>query len=252
MITVDLNADLGEGAGADEAILGYVTSANIACGFHAGGPAEMRRAVRAAAQRGVAIGAHPGLADRDNFGRLPQSISPDEAYELTVYQVGALQGFVRAGGDGAMLTHVKPHGALYQMAAADVGIAAAIARAVRAVDPGLILVGLSGSELIRAGAAAGLDTASEVFADRSYQSDGRLTPRSQPGALITDVATATDQAVRLVEAREVRATDGRVVRVVPDTICLHGDGAHAAEFADAIRSAMEGAGIEVKPLRRRS
>lgn len=250
MDRIDLNCDMGEGAGVDEEILQFVTSANIACGFHAGGPSEMRRTVRAALHHGVAIGAHPGLPDRENFGRIPHPVSPDDVFEMVVYQVAALEGFVRAAGGGGAMAHVKPHGALYHMAAVDASLARAIAEAVRAVDPGLVLVGLSGSELIRAGKAAGLETASEVFADRGYQSDGSLTPRDRPGALLTDVALATEQALGFVREQHVRATDGTDVPVHAETICIHGDGVNALEFARAIRLGLAHAGITVEALRR--
>jgi UPF0271 protein len=246
---VDLNCDLGEGAGADDEILPLVTSANIACGFHAGGPVEMRRTVRAAIEHGVGIGAHPGLPDRENFGRLPLPITPDEAWEMVVYQVGTLGGFVRAA--GGTMAHVKPHGALYNMAAADAGLADAIAKSVYDVDPGLVLVGLSGSELIRAGQRAGLVTASEVFADRSYQSDGSLTPRDRPGAILTDPTLVVQQAIDLVRKQQVRTADGVDVSVHAETICIHGDGAHAVEFARAIRRGLADAGITVAALHRR-
>jgi UPF0271 protein len=248
---VDLNCDLGEGAGSDDDILPLVTSANIACGFHAGGPAEMRHTVRVAIERGVAIGAHPGLPDRDTFGRVPRPITPDEAWEMVVYQVGALDGFVRAAGGGTMV-HVKPHGALYNMAAADATLADAIAKAVRDVDPGLVLVGLSGSELIRAGKRAGLNTASEVFADRGYRADGSLAPRNRAGAVLTDVAAVVRQAIDLVRKRQVRSIDGSDVPVHAETICIHGDGAHAVEFARAIRRGLAEAGVTVTPLHRRT
>lgn len=248
MDRVDLNCDMGEGATTDEEMLRYVTSANIACGFHAGGPQIMRRTVQAAIVHGVAIGAHPGLPDRENFGRLAQTIPPDEAYEMVVYQVGALAGFVRAANGGARLIHVKPHGALYNMAAVDGELADAVARAVHAIDPGLVLVGLSGTELVRAGTQVGLATASEGFADRSYQPDGRLTPRGQPDALVVDANVAVQQAISLVRDRCVRATDGSDVPVHAETICLHGDGAHAVEFARAIRKGLAAAGITVAAL----
>jgi UPF0271 protein len=250
MDRVDLNCDMGEGFGADEEVMPYVTSANIACGFHAGGPSEMRRTVQAALQHGIAIGAHPGLPDRENFGRLARSIAPIDAYEMVVYQVGALGGFVRAAGGGNRMVHVKPHGALYNMAAADGALADAIAQAVRAVDPGLVLVGLSGSELIRAGHDAGLATASEVFADRSYQPDGKLTPRGRPDALLTDAALVMQQAINFVRKQQVRATDGTDIPVHAETICLHGDGAHAVEFARTVRQGLAQAGIAIVALAR--
>lgn len=247
---IDLNCDLGEGAGADEAILPFVTSANVACGFHAGRPTEMRHTVRAAIEHGVAIGAHPGLPDRENFGRISRPITPDEAYEMVVYQVGALDGFVRAARGDATMTHVKPHGALYNMAAADAMLADAIAKAVHDIDSGLVLMGLSGSELIRAGQRAGLATASEVFADRSYQADGSLTARDRPGAILTDAALVVQQAIALVRKQRVRSIDGTDVRVHAETICIHGDGAHAVEFARAIRRGLAEAGVTVAALNR--
>jgi UPF0271 protein len=247
---VDLNCDLGEGSGADDEILPLVTSANIACGFHAGGPAEMRRTVSAAIAHGVAIGAHPGLPDRENFGRIARPITADEVYEMVVYQVGALDGFVRAA--GGSMAHVKPHGALYNMAATDAALAEAIAKAVHDVNPGLVLIGLSGSELIRAGQRAGLATASEVFADRGYQPDGSLTPRNRSGALLTDARLVVQQAIDLVRKQRVRATDGAEVPVHAETICIHGDGAHAAEFARAIRRGLAEAGVTVLALTRPS
>lgn len=252
-VPVDLNCDMGESFGAyrlgtDEAILPWVTSANIACGFHAGDPGVMRRTVRAALAEGVAVGAHPGLPDLAGFGRRAMQISADEAFEMVVYQVGALEAFVRA--EGGTMAHVKPHGALYNMAAVDGRLADAIADAVRAVNPALVLVGLSGSELIRAGERAGLATASEVFADRTYQPDGTLTPRLRPGAMIGDVDGAVRQVLELVQQQRVRAVDGTEVAVRAETVCLHGDGARALELAQAIRQGLEAAAIAVAPLRR--
>jgi len=245
---VDLNCDLGEGSGADDEILPLVTSANIACGFHAGGPAAMRQTVRAALAHDVAIGAHPGLPDRENFGRIARPITADEAYEMVVYQVGALDGFVRAG--GGSMAHVKPHGALYNMAATDAALAEAIAAAVRDIDRRLVLMGLSGSELIRAGQRAGLITASEVFADRSYRADGSLTPRDRAGAMLTNAALVVQQAIDLVRKQRVRSLDDTDVPVHAETICVHGDGAHAVEFARAIRRGFAEAGITVARLTR--
>jgi UPF0271 protein len=236
---IDLNCDIGEGfgvytTGEDERLLDVVTSANIACGFHAGDPSTMLRTVRLCAERGVAIGAHPGLPDMAGFGRREMAISPQEAYDMTVYQLGALNGFVRA--EGAVMRHVKPHGALYNMAAADAGLAAAIAEAVWRVDASLILVGLAGSELIRAGAAAGLATAAEAFADRRYRQDGTLVPRREPGAMIGDAAEAVGQVLRLAEA-------GRA-----QTVCVHGDGPHAFEFAARVRQGLQEAGWRLAPM----
>jgi UPF0271 protein len=245
---LDLNCDLGESLGAwrmgdDERILAHVTSANIACGFHAGDPATMRRTVRSALAHGVALGAHPSLPDLHGFGRREMKIAPDEAYELVLYQVGALAGFCRALGAG--LHHVKPHGALYNMAARDPALAEAIAHAVRDFDPGLILYGLAGGALIEAGRSLGLPTAAEVFADRTYRADGSLTPRSQPDAMLSDLQAALAQVERMVLHGEVLATDGSVVAVQADTLCIHGDEPGAADFARAIRAALIRHGVEI-------
>ncbi|MSR05771.1 MAG: LamB/YcsF family protein [Gemmatimonadetes bacterium] len=248
MRRIDLNCDLGEGAGSDEQILPLVTSANVACGVHAGGPGVMRRTVDAAIQAGVAIGAHPGFQDLPNFGRVNIDLSPGDVFELVVYQIGALGGFVTAA--GGRLAHVKAHGALYTMAAEDAALADAIARAVKAMDPALILFGLPKSELVRAGARAGIPTATEAFADRTYQRDGTLTPRGEAGALIADVQQAAAQAVRIVTEGKVRATDGTDIEIQADTICLHGDGAHALELAREIRRRMEDAGVTLAPVGR--
>ncbi|MBO7746963.1 LamB/YcsF family protein [Paenibacillus sp. MWE-103] len=251
MKTVDLNCDLGESFGAyklgrDEEILGFVTSANVACGFHAGDPATMRRTVRLALDKGVAIGAHPGLQDLIGFGRRDMDISPEEAYDLVVYQIGALWGFVRA--EGAALQHVKAHGSLYNMAARDERLALAIAEAVYRVDPALVLYGLAGSKLIEAGRRIGLRTASEVFSDRTYQADGSLTPRRQPDSVITDDDRALAQVIRMAAEGKVRAQQGEDIAIQADTICVHGDGVRAVEFAGKIRTALSEAGIAVQPV----
>lgn len=251
MLRVDLNCDMGESFGIwrlgdDEAVLPYITSANIACGFHAGDPSTMRRTVRMALDRGVAVGAHPGLPDLVGFGRRNLAVTPEEAYDLVVYQVSALAAFVKA--EGGRLQHVKPHGALYNMAAKDRALAEAIAAAVAAVDPDLILFGLAGSELVRAGQRAGLRVAAEAFADRTYQADGSLTPRRTPGALILDPEAAAEQVVRLVKEGKVRSLQGPDVAVRADTVCLHGDGERAVEFARAIRARLEAEGIAVRAV----
>jgi len=251
MLRIDLNCDMGESFGIwrlgdDEAVLPYITSANIACGVHAGDPSTMRRTVRMALDRGVAVGAHPGLPDLVGFGRRNLAITPEEAYDLVVYQVGALAAFVKA--EGGRLQHVKPHGALYNMAAKDRALADAIAAAVAAVDPGLILFGLAGSELVRAGQRAGLRVAAEAFADRTYQADGSLTPRRTPGALIDDPDRAAEQVVRLVKEGKVRALDGTELTVHADTVCLHGDGARAVDLARVLRARLEAEGIAVKAV----
>ena len=238
--TIDLNCDMGEGVGDDIAMLDHVTSANIACGFHAGDAATMRRVVSAALAKGVAVGAHPGLPDRENFGRREIHTSPDEAYAMVLYQIGALAGFARAA--GGRLNHVKPHGALYNMAAKDRQLADAIARAVRDFDPRLILFGLAGSEMIKAADVIGLRSMSEVFADRTYQDDGSLTPRTQPGAMIEDASQSLAQ-VRQMLTGTVRSLGGTDVPVRADTLCLHGDEPRALDFARHIRSALLAEGV---------
>ena len=254
MPRVDLNCDMGEsfGAysiGADDTVLPYVTSANIACGFHGGDPRVMRETIARASERGVAIGAHPGFHDLAGFGRRNIDVTPQEAYDLVVYQVGALLGFAMAA--GVPMQHVKAHGALYNMAAARADLAAAIARAVRDVDRRLVLFGLPGSHLISAGEAAGLTVANEAFADRGYMADGSLVSRRRPDAFVTDVDEATTRALRMVREGKVRAVDGTDVAIRADTICIHGDGAHAAEFARALRDGFEREGVEVRAPGRR-
>lgn len=243
---VDLNCDLGEGygiykLGQDEEILNYINSANIACGFHAGDPGTMRRTVRMALEKGVAIGAHPGFQDLPGFGRRNLQLSALEIYELVVYQLGALSAFVSA--EGGIVQHVKAHGALYNMAAKDAVYAEAIAEAVYDVNPALILFGLAGSELITAGQDIGLRTASEVFADRNYQNDGSLTPRSDPDALITDADEAIARVVRMVRDNKVLTAQGTELELKADTICIHGDGENALVFAEKISSALQESGI---------
>ncbi len=248
---VDLNCDMGESYGAyvignDAAVLPHVTSINVACGFHGGDPGVMQRTVHAAVAHGVAIGAHPGLPDLIGFGRREMSVTAQDVYDMTVYQIGALQAVATAG--GTTLQHVKPHGALYNMAAINPPLADAIARAVRDVDRRLILLGLSGSALLSAGSALGLRTASEVFADRNYQADGTLVPRSQANALIHDADAAVAHVVGMVRAHEVTAVDGTVVPVVAHSICIHGDAPGAALFAERIRSALAAAHVSVMAL----
>ncbi|NUR18488.1 MAG: LamB/YcsF family protein, partial [Gemmatimonadaceae bacterium] len=243
MPTVDLNSDCGEsfGAwthGADEEVLSHVTSANIACGFHAGDPGVMRRTVRLALQHGLALGAHPGFPDLAGFGRRNIEMSPQDAYDLVVYQIGALAGI--AATQGATLHHVKPHGALYNLAATREPLAAAIARAVRDVEPRLVLYALAGSALVTAARDAGLAVAEEVFADRRYAPQGTLLPRSEQGAVIESSAEAVRQAVRMVRDGVVTAIDGSEVKVRADTICIHGDTPGAAEHARQLRAALAG------------
>ncbi len=252
MVKIDLNCDMGESFGAykmgnDAEVLKFITSANVACGYHAGDPSVMRQTVKLALEHGAAIGAHPGFPDLGGFGRRQMTVSADEAYEMTLYQIGALAGFVKA--QGGTLQHVKPHGALYNAAAKDAKLAGAIAKAVYDFDPELILFGLSGGELIRAGKQIGLTTASEVFADRTYQSDGTLTPRTQSNALIESDDEAVNQVVRMVKEGKVRDVDGNDVSIEADTVCIHGDGTHALAFAEKIHQRLREENISLQSLK---
>ena len=252
---IDLNCDLGESFGVyamgqDEAILPLISSASIACGFHAGDPLIMQRTVALARQHRVAVGAHPSFQDLSGFGRREMTLSAKEIYALVLYQIGALAGFAKAC--GLPLHHVKPHGALYNMAARDAKLARAIACAVHDFDRQLILYGLSGSELVRAGREQGLMVAHEVFADRRYEADGALTPRSEPGAVLDSPEEAAAQVLQLVQAGRVTSRTGSPAAVAVDTICLHGDRPDAAAFARAVRSALDAANIAVRPLDKRA
>ncbi|WP_316839999.1 5-oxoprolinase subunit PxpA [Pedobacter gandavensis] len=247
-LTVDLNCDMGEGFGAfdignDAAIMPFVSSVNIACGFHAGDPAVMKKTVRLAISHGVAIGAHPGLPDLQGFGRRTMAISPEEAYDMVIYQVGALAAFLKA--EGGKMQHVKPHGALYNMAATDKTLAEAIALAIYKIDPALILYGLSGSELTLAGEKIGLSVANEVFADRTYQENGTLTPRKEPNALITDPISAVAQVIQMITAGTVLSTQGTLLKIEADTVCIHGDGKTAVAFAEQLHTALKSAGMQL-------
>lgn len=239
--SIDLNCDLGEGAGQDAALMPWITSANIACGAHAGDRATMEETVGLARRHGVSIGAHPGFADREHFGRREWILPSEEIHALVTSQVRALQELTA-------VRHVKPHGALYTLAARDARVATAIAAAVRAIDPRLILFALAGSQLVRAGEAAGLRVASEVFGDRGYQSDGQLVPRGAAEALIHDEARAVAQVTSLVVRGQVQAVSGELVSVRADTVCLHGDGAQAVPFAQRLRRALEAAELRVAPV----
>ena len=244
MRSVDLNCDLGEGAGHDAELMPLISSANIACGGHAGDEATMRGTIQLAREHQVAIGAHPGFADRENFGRVELPVSALEVRGLVLGQVQHLLAIALQC--NARVRHVKPHGALYNMAARDPDLAQAVADAVYEADPRLLLVGLAGSCLLDAGAACGLSTISEVFADRSYQADGSLTPRSQPGALITDEKAVAAQVWQMVREGKVTATDGSAVPITADTICLHGDGDRAVAFATRLRAELKQAGLEIR------
>jgi UPF0271 protein len=247
---IDLNCDLGESFGPyrignDEALMGLITSANIACGYHAGDPSVMDRTVRLAVEHGVAIGAHPGFPDLVGFGRRPMRMDPEEIENDVLYQVGALAAFAHAA--GSALAHVKPHGALYNMAAADIEVARAIARAVRRAGPNLILVGLAGSALIAAAEEAGLCAASEGFADRAYEVNGTLRSRHLPGAVLHSPDAAAKQALQIARDGSVTSHSGQRVPLRVDTLCIHGDNPRAVEIVQAIRRKLTQAGIEVKP-----
>jgi 5-oxoprolinase (ATP-hydrolysing) subunit A len=248
---IDLNADVGEGRigalGQDPTLMPHITSANIACGFHAGGPAVMRTTVALAAAHDVAVGAHPGFPDLEGFGRRELDVTPRDVEDFVVYQIGALAAIAAA--QGVRLQHVKPHGALFNMAVRDAALADAIAHGTAIIDRSLILFGLPGSELIAAGWRAGLRTACEGFADRAYQNDGTLVPRQDPRALVHDAQAVVQRAIRMVRERTVEAIDGSVVPLLVDTICVHGDTPGAANLVALVRGALVEAGIEVKALR---
>jgi UPF0271 protein len=245
MITCDLNCDMGEGIGNDKAIMPFITSANIACGYHAGDENTMRTTILLAKEADVAIGAHPSFLDRANFGRTEiKDIQPQEVYDLVTVQIKVLHTI--ALDCNAVLYHVKPHGALYNMAAKDAQLAKAIAQAVYDFDKALLLFGLSGSNLIREAKAIGLKTASEVFADRTYQDDGALTPRSKANALIEDEAQSIQQVIRMIKKGTVITTSGKEIPIVAETICLHGDGKHAADFAMAINQKLKDEDVQIR------
>jgi UPF0271 protein len=251
MHSIDLNCDMGESYGAwkmgrDAELMDYVSSVNIACGFHAGDASTMRKTVELAIEKGLAIGAHPGYPDLQGFGRRAMALTPDEIFDAVLYQVSALKGICEAS--GGKMHHVKPHGALYNQAAKDRVLAAAIAKAVRAIGPELIFYGLSGSHLISEAKNLGLKTASEVFADRTYQLDGSLTPRSQPDALIHEHEIAAAQVMQMVREQTVTVTSGETVPLVAETVCIHGDGENALRFASAIREKLTENGITISSL----
>lgn len=248
--SMDLNCDLGESFGAytigmDEAVIPYITSANIACGYHAGDPMVMERTVALCKKHHVRVGAHPGFPDLPGFGRRNMNVTPDEARAYVIYQVGALKGFCEAA--GIRLFHVKPHGALYNMAAKDYGLAAAICEAVKEVDDRLVLVAPGGSCMMDAAKSMGLSFAGEVFADRGYKSDGTLVPRGQEGAMIEDEEAAIARVVRMATEGRVKAVDGQDIKIQADSICVHGDGKKALIFVKKIRQALMEAGITVLP-----
>jgi UPF0271 protein len=248
MASIDLNCDMGEfpgesGAAKDAALMDYVSSVNIACGAHAGDEETMRWTVSNAIAKEVAAGAHPGYADKENFGRIELDLRVEEVYELVAEQVNALKKITEEL--GGRLHHVKPHGALYNQAAKDAELAHVIARAVKDIDANLIFYGLAGSHLISEAKKLGLGTASEVFADRTYQPDGSLTSRKLPGALMTDTYDAVVQVLEMVTLGTVKTMNGERIRIDAETICIHGDGEHALEFAQAVNEAIAKRGIKI-------
>ncbi len=250
-LVVDLNCDMGESFGAwrmgcDEKLMDYVSSVNIACGFHAGDPSVIRKTVELAIRKNVAIGAHPSFPDLQGFGRREMKMSEQEIFDIVLYQVSALKGICEAF--GGELHHVKPHGALYNQAAKNPSVARAIAEAVKAIDSSLVFYGLSGSHLVAEASKIGLRTASEVFADRTYQPDGTLTPRHFQNALIKNTAEAIKQVLQIVKTQTVTATNGEVISLTAETVCIHGDSENALEFAIAINSELQKNGIQVQTI----
>jgi len=250
-LRIDINADVGESFGAyaighDPGLMKSITSANVAAGFHAGDPSVLRATIRRAKAHGVAVGAHPSFPDLAGFGRREMVMSPREAEDLVLYQIAAVAGVAHV--EGVQLQHVKPHGALYNMASRDVALAGAVARAVAAFSHGLILLGPPGSELLKAGSALGLRVVGEAFADRAYEPDGSLVSRKKLGAIIHDVNVVVERGVKLAKDRTVVAIDGSIVHVKADTICVHGDTPGADELAAKLREALERSGVEVKPM----
>ena len=251
MMRVDLNCDMGESFGIytignDEDAMKSITSANIACGFHAGDPSVARRTVRLARDAGVAVGAHPGFPDLMGFGRREIQATVAEVEDLVLYQVSALAGIALA--EGIRLQHVKAHGALYNMAVKNLALAEAISRAVASLDPSLILFGPPGSALLSAGESAGLPVAAETFADRAYEADGTLTPRSRPGAVLHDPEQILERVLHMLREQSVTAADGSVLELSTQTICIHGDTAGALEIASRLRTGLETSGIKVCSL----
>jgi 5-oxoprolinase (ATP-hydrolysing) subunit A len=250
-LRIDLNADVGESFGAyaighDPGLMKSITSANVAAGFHAGDPSVLRATIRRAKANGVAVGAHPSFPDLAGFGRREMVMSPREAEDLVLYQIAAVAGVAHV--EGVRLQHVKPHGALYNMASRDVALAGAIARAVAAFSHSLILLGPPDSELLKAGRALGLRVVGEAFADRAYEPDGSLVARKKLGAIIHDVDAVIERSVKMAKERTVVAIDGSTVRVEAETICIHGDTPGADDLAAKLRAALERAGVEIKPM----
>ena len=251
MLSVDLNCDMGESFGAwrmgnDAALMDFVSSVSVACGFHAGDASVIRQTVETAIGKNVAVGAHPSFPDLQGFGRREMKMSPEEVFDIVLYQIAAVKGICEAF--STKLHHVKPHGALYNQAANDARLAEAIAKAVKAIDGNLILYGLAGSFLIAEAEKIGLRTASEVFADRTYRADGTLTPRSQPNALIENTEKAIAQVWQMISEKTVTTTDGEKVSLSAETVCIHGDGAHALDFAKTINAKLKAKGVKIESV----
>ena len=251
MFRVDLNSDLGESfgrytLGMDDKIIPLITSANVACGYHASDPVVMEKTIALAKEAGIRVGAHPGFPDLMGFGRRNMNVSPAEAKAYTLYQLGALDGFCRAA--GVKLQHVKPHGAFYNMAAKDYKLSVAICEAIKSFDKDLIVLALSGGELAKAAKDMGLRTALEVFADRGYEEDGTLVDRRKEGAMITDEQEAIDRVIRMVKEKKVTAVTGRDIPIQADSVCVHGDGVKALAFVEKIRAALQKEEIQICSL----
>lgn len=251
MFRVDLNSDLGESfgrytLGMDDKIIPLITSANVACGYHASDPVVMEKTIAMAKEAGIRVGAHPGFPDLMGFGRRNMNVSPAEAKAYTLYQLGALDGFCRAA--GVKLQHVKPHGAFYNMAAKDYKLSEAICEAIKSFDKDLIVLALSGGELAKAAKDMGLRTALEVFADRGYEEDGTLVDRRKEGAMITDEQEAIDRVIRMVKEKKVTAVTGRDIPIQADSVCVHGDGVKALAFVEKIRAALQKEEIQICSL----
>lgn len=251
MFRVDLNSDLGESfgrytLGMDDKVIPLITSANVACGYHASDPVVMGKTITMAKEAGIRVGAHPGFPDLMGFGRRNMNVTPAEAKAYTLYQLGALDAFCKA--EGVTLQHVKPHGALYNMAAKDYQLSQAICEAIQSFDKNLIVLALSGGELAKAAKDMGLRTALEVFADRGYEEDGTLVDRRKEGAMITDEQEAIQRVIRMVKEKKVTAVTGRDIPIQADSVCVHGDGAKALAFVEKIRAALQQEGIQISPL----
>lgn len=251
MYTVDLNSDLGESFGRytignDDKIIPLISSANVACGYHASDPVVMDETIVRAKEAGIRVGAHPGFPDLMGFGRRNMNVTPAEAKAYVLYQLGALDAFCRA--KGVKMQHVKPHGALYNMAAKDYALSTAICEAIKEFDSSLIVLALSGGQLAKAAQDMGLRTAMEVFADRGYEEDGTLVDRRKEGAMITDEEEAIARVIRMVKEKKVTAVTGKDIPIQADSICVHGDGAKALAFVEKIREAFQAEGIRICPL----